>query len=205
MKKFNVGDIIKLKSGGPKMTVLADTTFSDYIIYASFFSNGQLFKKTFPVEAVEKFNPGGTVLDIKALSLILNQEVNVGKRYGIDRFIVGDTVPSTPRAGEEDLLFFYNGTKEFLLFDREKCKYVPLEEKRIGRCEPMLFHEDSPKSGWFRLDGRCINDIDGATQAQKKNLRSVLDSSVLPISLTEPGDPQMFIFAGYAEKQPWQD
>ncbi len=53
MMKFEVGDIVRLKSGGPEMTVTrTDNTMSDDI-GAMWFDKSSLMKGWFPMDAIE--------------------------------------------------------------------------------------------------------------------------------------------------------
>lgn len=53
---FTVGEIIKLKSGGPKMTV---TRVLDRVIHASWFAGSKHEQGAFPFEAVERVVEAG--------------------------------------------------------------------------------------------------------------------------------------------------
>jgi uncharacterized protein YodC (DUF2158 family) len=50
---FNIGDIVRLKSGGPKMTVSGYTQISDVVICQWFNSNGELQRSRFRESSLE--------------------------------------------------------------------------------------------------------------------------------------------------------
>ncbi len=51
-EKYKIGDIVQLKSGGPKMTVKGD--HSDGEIHCQWFSGSKLSDGWFPAESVQK-------------------------------------------------------------------------------------------------------------------------------------------------------
>jgi uncharacterized protein YodC (DUF2158 family) len=53
MQEFKIGDIVELKSGGPKMTVTGATT-SDKEIGCKWFAGGKLNYEFFPPDSLEK-------------------------------------------------------------------------------------------------------------------------------------------------------
>ena len=54
-KEFAVGTIVKLKSGGPDMTV--QTTVKEGYLYAQWFAGKKLEQGRFPVSSLEEVKP----------------------------------------------------------------------------------------------------------------------------------------------------
>ena len=52
MRKFNVGDVVRLKSGGPTMTVQGETT-TNKIICKWFVNNSDIKKSSFAPDSLE--------------------------------------------------------------------------------------------------------------------------------------------------------
>lgn len=56
MSQFSVGDVVRLKSGGPKMTVV-ESDKQDGLLCQWFDRNGKLHKDTFAVAMLDAFIP----------------------------------------------------------------------------------------------------------------------------------------------------
>ena len=56
--KFKSGDVVKLKSGGPKMTVAMVTEDDDCaIVHCSWFDKNSLFEKDFDEDLLAQYQP----------------------------------------------------------------------------------------------------------------------------------------------------
>lgn len=53
--KFNIGDVVKLKSGGPKMTV---SSIEDKACKCVWFDQSSKIEDSFSEELLEKYKPG---------------------------------------------------------------------------------------------------------------------------------------------------
>jgi len=57
MTTFTAGDIVRLKSGGPKMTILGIDDDDAVFACKWFDRNGKLHSDSFPVDMIETFSP----------------------------------------------------------------------------------------------------------------------------------------------------
>ncbi len=55
--KYSIGDIVKLKSGGPEMTVQALPTVSNDYYYCQWFAGKKLEQGRFPADSIELVQP----------------------------------------------------------------------------------------------------------------------------------------------------
>ena len=53
MSNFSTGDIVKLKSGGPDMTVQGAANTSETSVYCQWFAGKKLERGNFPVDSLE--------------------------------------------------------------------------------------------------------------------------------------------------------
>ncbi|WP_311754780.1 YodC family protein [Proteus terrae] len=57
LNKFNSGDVVRLKSGGPKMTVEGNSGTGDAICSWYDESKGEYLKQAFAEDALERYEP----------------------------------------------------------------------------------------------------------------------------------------------------
>ena len=66
-QKFNNGDVVSLKSGGPKMTVtsVGEDTYGTMSVFVTWFDkNNQRSQDSFPIDAVDYAPSGGTTFRV---------------------------------------------------------------------------------------------------------------------------------------------